>query len=216
MEVTFKINYLDMTQLLAARNFLDRLLQSRELPELPKPVVQEVPKSSPPPPPPAIAPVAEPTPTPPQPAPAAPINGTFPQTGPTGVLVDSAGLPWDSRINSDNKKCVAKDGRWRKRRNCDPKLYDEVVAELMSKKIGEQVKTLDPPPPPPAKVDGPAELTFSAFMEWVTKQNPKYTDAEGLNELVKQVGLDSIALLAVHQQHIPKLVEIVQNGQQSA
>jgi hypothetical protein len=36
---------------------------------------------------------------------------------------------------------------------------------------------------------------------------------EGLNELAKKVGLDSIAFVAVHAQKIPELIKIVQDEQ---
>lgn len=43
--------------------------------------------------------------------------------------VDSAGLPWDSRIHSESKAKVA-DGTWRKRRGADPAIVAQVENEL--------------------------------------------------------------------------------------
>ena len=48
-------------------------------------------------------------------------------------VVDSRGLPWDSRIHSSNKE-QGKDGVWRRRRGVDPELEKQVEAELFAAK----------------------------------------------------------------------------------
>ena len=53
-------------------------------------------------------------------------------------MVDSRGLPWDSRIHSSNKE-QGKDGVWRRRRGVDPELEKQVEAELFA------VKGVTPP-----------------------------------------------------------------------
>jgi hypothetical protein len=48
---------------------------------------------------------------------------------PSGIEVDSQGLPWDNRIHSGSRAKVS-DGTWRQKRNLDPNLLAEVEGEL--------------------------------------------------------------------------------------
>lgn len=74
----------------------------------------------------------------PPPVPAAP-SGT-PATGasvvpavPNDTKLDSAGFPWDARINTANKGTIG-DGTWRKKPGVDPVLVESVRAELSAGK----------------------------------------------------------------------------------
>jgi len=46
-----------------------------------------------------------------------------------GPAVDSAGLPWDARIHSSSK-ALNKNGTWKARKNVDPEVREQVLAEL--------------------------------------------------------------------------------------
>lgn len=47
----------------------------------------------------------------------------------TSATLDSAGLPWDARINAGTKT-QNKDGTWKRLKGCDDAVYDAVIAEL--------------------------------------------------------------------------------------
>lgn len=55
----------------------------------------------------------------------APLNTAAP-------AIDADGVPWDSRIHSDNKQTTAK-GVWRKRKNIDDATYKAITAELKAR-----------------------------------------------------------------------------------
>ena len=70
--------------------------------------------------------------------------------------VDSAGLPWDSRIHSESRNKVA-DGTWRKRRNTASELVAQVEGELRALMAipapgGAATQSAPVPTPPPAPV----------------------------------------------------------------
>ena len=87
-----------------------------------------------------------------------------------GVELDSAGVPWDERIHSSNKKKLAKGGTWQKKRGVDDALHAEITAQLLNgrKLAAEQNQAIEAgteipqpdkapvltdapaPPPPPA------------------------------------------------------------------
>ncbi len=85
-----------------------------------------------------------------------------------GVELDSAGVPWDERIHSSNKKKLAKGGTWQKKRGVEDALHAEITAQLLNgrKLAAEQNQAIeagttvpqpdkapaltDAPPPPPA------------------------------------------------------------------
>jgi hypothetical protein len=124
--------------------------------------------------------------------------------------VDAKGMPWDKRIHSRTKALKA-DGTWRSRRGVDAEVVKQVEAELTGAPPAPPVAEVPAPPPaPPAPVEAPK--TFPEFMKWIATVDKKYTETDPLNELVAQVGLPSIGLLAVNLQHIPTLVELVKHG----
>ena len=70
----------------------------------------------------------------------------------TGVELDSAGLPWDSRIHSSSRAKQAKNGQWKVARNMDPARVVAVTAELraaMSAGVPAAVAPAPVAPPPP-------------------------------------------------------------------
>jgi hypothetical protein len=76
---------------------------------------------------------------------------------PPGLVVDSAGLPWDGRIHAESKAFV-KDGTWRQRRNTPEDLVAQVEAELRAA-LAAPASTDEEPelplvtaPPPPVPV----------------------------------------------------------------
>lgn len=54
---------------------------------------------------------------------------SFSDVQPNGIEVDSAGVIWDGRIHAATRAKVA-DGTWRQRRNVDPVVVDQVMAEI--------------------------------------------------------------------------------------
>ncbi|AII27466.1 RecT protein [Pseudoalteromonas phage B8b] len=92
-----------------------------------------------------------------------------------GVELDSAGVPWDERIHSSNKKKLAKGGTWQKKRGVEDALHAEITAQLLNgrKLAAEQNQAIEagttvpqpdkapvltdtpaPPPPPGAAAAG--------------------------------------------------------------
>jgi hypothetical protein len=67
-------------------------------------------------------------------------------TSTTSSEIDSAGMPWDSRIHMAKRQQM-KNGTWKIQKGCDPALVQSVTAELALKKAA--VRGLPPPPPPP-------------------------------------------------------------------
>lgn len=78
--------------------------------------------------------------------------------------VDSAGLPWDKRINSDSKLKTKKEGLWKLRRKIDLTYVAKIHAELRAAKDSSVVTTAPPPPPPPPDTS----INFAKFMEMIT------------------------------------------------
>lgn len=105
------------------------------------------------------APASAPESVNPPPVPAVP--SVTPATGasevpavPSDTKLDSAGFPWDARINTANKGTIG-DGTWRKKPGVDPALVDQVRAEL---KAGAAPRT-DAPSIPSAPDAGNAVNT---------------------------------------------------------
>lgn len=73
--------------------------------------------------------------------PTLPVSGAQPAAGAIDVVsavVDSQGLPWDSRIHSSSKKTKA-DGTWKLARGLPEGLAQQVTAELLAKKLPQNV-----------------------------------------------------------------------------
>lgn len=103
--------------------------------------------------------------------------------------LDSAGHPWDPEKHSANKSKL-KDGTWRLRRTSGGKPKDE-------KPI---------PPPPENATLAPEEISYKTMMDAL---KGKGLTLAQMNELAKQVGVDSIGLLIARQELIPAVLELV-------
>lgn len=144
---------------------------------------------------------------------------------------DSAGLPWDARIHSENRALKA-DGTWRQRRNCDPALVAAVTAEL----LGEPQPTVTPvpPPPPPAPVAVSTELPvvavvaapsppppppaqaaptikdFQALVRWANENGVAF---DVMNATAQAAGLESFAMLTKNLDMVPVVADLLGFGQ---
>lgn len=154
---------------------------------------------------------------------------------PPGVDLDSTGLPWDGRIHGSAKKKLAKDQTWKKVRNVDPALVEQVEAELRAAMAAPApiatIETTAPPAPPetPAATTPPpivetttpttpptppAEITWPVFMAKVTNAMAlgTLTDVRIL-EVVNKHGLASLPLLSARPDFIPAVnAELFPNG----
>ena len=165
--------------------------------------------------------------------PAPPETPAATNTPPLGVDLDSDGLPWDGRIHGSAKKKLAKDQTWKKIRNVDPALVEQVEAELRAAMAAATppAETTPPAPPetpaivetttpaaettPPAPPATPAtEITFPVFMSKVTNAMAlgTLTDVMILAAVNKH-GLASLPLLSARPDIIPAVdAELFPNG----
>ncbi len=140
--------------------------------------------------------VAAPAPTHEVAAPA-PTVPAAPLTPAPGVELDADGLPWDARIHSESRtKVVA--GTWKYKRGVDPRLVEEVEAELRAV-MGVPVPAAPAPTPPaaaPAPIP-PAGPTFPSLMLKISKAVADgHTTQVAVIETVKACGLPSLPALA--------------------
>ena len=143
------------------------------------------------------------------PPPPDPVAADWPRPV-NGVMVDSAGLPWDARIHNGNKKCTARAGTWMYRRGGDKDAIPGVEAELRAAMATPVTPAAAPvatePPPPPPEPVAVAPMSFPEFIQYAGTFDDKYRTQEGLNELCTKVGLPSIGLLASQPHKIPELI----------
>lgn len=162
----------------------------------------------------AVVPAAPTAPT----APPAPAAAPTPASAPaataavplaTGVVLDSAGLPWDGRIHGTTKTQNG-DGTWRQKRGLnDPTLKARVEAELRAGQAARAPAATEPvassaPAPESVSAAGPATTpptaageTFGQLMARlapVTMGDP--AKAAKLNEALAAFQLTSLAQLA--------------------
>ena len=87
-----------------------------------------------------------------------PFTPAAQQVKPSGIEVDSEGLPWDARIHSSSRNLNA-DGSWRLRRNLNPDILTQVMAELKktmgTREVMEQVNAPLPPSVTPVAAPAP-------------------------------------------------------------
>lgn len=137
----------------------------------------------------APAPQAAPAPAAPQAAPA-PAAPAAPQAAPApqapAADVDSAGIPWDSRIHSGGKGKL-KNGRWKRKRGADKALADSIESAYL------------PAAPAPA---APQALpkTFPEFMLFIQKQ---HIDPNAILAACNKHDIQSLPLLATKPDKIP-------------
>ena len=103
--------------------------------------------------------------------------------------LDSAGLPWDSRIHAGTKTRVQRTDEWKSKRNVDAALVAQVEAELKATmaapgaahtlqqvaddqetaRQAEATETPAPPPTPAQTVDPETITNFAEFMSACTR-----------------------------------------------
>lgn len=125
--------------------------------------------------------------------------------------LDKDGIPWDKRIHASSK-ALLKDGCWRRRRNLDVAVYQQVKAELLTNEAGKRgaeaqkvMAELKPsedtwedkmsgrvPPPPPPPTQEPRKVDFGALMDLATKKGWDYPK---LQDWATKHGLDGIMLI---------------------
>lgn len=160
--------------------------------------------------------------TPPPPPPAAEV------VTPTGVELDSAGLPWDVRIHGKKKAKTKKEGTWKLTRGVDKALVDKVEAELkaaMAVPAGSTVENSNTGPSAAeafaASAENPLvqsmgagntplpptatpEIDFPALMVRLT---PALADGSVTNDAVlkavNDVGLAALPILAARPDLVP-------------
>ena len=116
----------------------------------------------------------------------------WPQKNENGVLVDSLGLPWAHKINTDSKVCVKKSGEWKLKRNLASEVVDQVRDEL---RVGMAAHGHAPiEAPAPIETPAPIEAPAPAKPE---KQNIIAPDFAGLSVCVS--GLLSSGVLTIEQ-----------------
>ena len=177
----------------------------------PTPVAVAAPAPVPAPAPVAVAapePVPAPTPvavaeTPaPAPAPAA--------VAPDGVVLDSDGLPWDSRIHATTKTRVMKTDQWKKKRSIDPDVVAQVETELKTTMAAPaaaapapvaEAAPATPATPAAAAAINPALITnFAEFMSACTSTG---VPPESIMAACQQHGVQAPTLLAARPDLVP-------------
>jgi hypothetical protein len=111
---------------------------------------------------PILVPAAEYIPTPlttlPSALPTTVADADVPEPPPSAnpPACDKLGLRWDERIHSSSK-AINVDGTWRQRRGVDPRVVEQVEAELRGLVAG---RASVPPPPPMAPVPEPPPVAL--------------------------------------------------------
>lgn len=168
--------------------------------------------------------------TPEPPAPPAP-EPTAEAPTPTGVDVDSDGLPWDERIHAGSRKKLAKTDQWKKKRGVSDEEIARVEAELRQVMAipAEQpapVATTEAPQPPaateqPAAPAPPApvapaptttDFTGWGWQEFMAEFMQRGMDHSQATEACKAHGIDSTAVLATRPDLIPQVAATLFGG----
>ncbi len=170
---------------------------------------------------PAAATPPAPTEVPPVAAPPIPSAPAAP-VAPEGVELDTAGLPWDSRIHGSKKSKTKKDELWKKKRGADPTYITQVENELRAAMLATPNNPITSeavippsvsmpntpaavavPPAPPAAVAEVA-VTFIDLMGKITTAMTANTlTEEQVLQAVNNQGLTSLALLAARPDLVP-------------
>lgn len=147
--------------------------------------------------------------------PAAPVVQTAAgQTPPASpVLLDSNGLPWDSRIHAGTRTQTQK-GEWKKKKGVDDATVAKVEAELRAA-LAIPAKPFTPlnadagtvaPPPPTTTAQQPAAsaapTTFAELCRYVTGRN---LPADKILAVCNKHGLAGLGLVAVRPDLIPAM-----------
>lgn len=144
----------------------------------------------------------------------APAPETSPEVAaPTGVELDSEGLPWDARIHSSSRQLLAKTQQWKRKRGVQPVLVTRVVEELRQA-LGVPAPAVEAAPAPaveaapaPAVETAPApvEGAIQTLSELNTAVLAAGLDLAAVMPVVQEAGLASYALLGVRPDLIPAI-----------
>jgi hypothetical protein len=101
----------------------------------------------------------------------------------SGVELDSLGLPWDERINTESKLKLKKEGTWKVKRGIDKALVENVRAELAAAMVAtacepETAATTAAPPPPAATTAAPPPPAANTVTKYITPDGGEYTADE--------------------------------------
>lgn len=156
-----------------------------------------------------------------QPGPNANAQG-HPHYNAHGILVDGLGLPWDSRINTESRVCLAKKPHeWKIIRKTPDETVEQVRAELRAAMQAPApaadsapatpattpagpAATGSAPPPPPENKSHTAVVDFPTLMKAVAETAK--TD-EQLMTAVQAAGLPSLPLLATRPDLVPTVAK---------
>jgi len=159
---------------------------------------------------------------PPAPAPPAAPEAPAPAaTATSGVKVDAAGLPWDSRIHASTKT-QTRNGHWKKRKGVDDGTRRAVEAELKqlmavptpasaedtAPSTAAPAKSTAPPAPTPtpaaAPTAEPESMTFAEFLRHVAERvQTGQVTMDRVNEIVKGQGIENLSLMSSRPDLIP-------------
>lgn len=135
------------------------------------------------------------------------------------VELDKDGLPWDARIHSESRSKVVA-GTWKYKRGVDPRLVEEVEAELRAvmgvsapepsaPPVAAPASTPGTTPPPPAapvEASAPSGMSFPSLMLKISNavMNGATTQV-AVVETVKRCGLPSLPALAARPDLVPQV-----------
>lgn len=128
------------------------------------------------------------------------------------LVLDSTGLPWDSRIHASTKTQTKQDA-WKKRKGVDAETVAQVEAELRAVLAATPEspmtpQTQAPPPPKSTAVVTETPADFAQFMAMFTAGDETFQAR--VVAAVQAQGLDSIQLVAINPTIIPAIMESLQ------
>ena len=149
----------------------------------------------------APAAVETPAPAPAAPAPVAETPAPAP-AAPEGVVLDSQGFPWDSRIHAATKTRVKRTDRWKPKRSVDPNLVAQVETELKATMAAPAPAPVaeTPAPAPAPVVDLATIINFADFMSACTSTG---VTPEAIMAACKKHGVEAPTLLAARPDLVP-------------
>ena len=130
---------------------------------------------------------------------------------------DADGMPWDERIHASTQT-KTQDGRWKKKRGVDQKLYDSVVAEYGTPtpptvdeapaptpvpEVPTPQPTADEIPMPTPIPETPAPQTTMTYIDLFNAINTNKIPADQVTGVLNQLGMKSLPQLVAAPEHIP-------------
>jgi len=135
----------------------------------------------------------------------------------SGADVDSAGVPWDSRIHSGSQKTLAKSGQWKKKRYVSPEVVEKVEAELLAARpaLAGQTATPSaaPPPPPPVPGTEGAPAPPVSFMDLLRAITDRAISPDVVAKAASHCGLGSLIEANGKDEIVSILYGILINGE---